>query len=220
MTPKQRLFYPYLCFSVLLLIYLPSCAHRPVSLKEKPSIPLHYKEEGIASWYGHEFHGRKTANGELFDMYGHTAAHRYLPLGCSLRVENLKNHKTLLVRVNDRGPFIQDRVLDLSYGAAQALSMVQDGIAPILLEVVELPIKLKPENLFIQVGAFTIYENAQRMYQDLSSRYPVQIHQQPERDLPPLYRVHLGPYPFLDFAQKKIYELRKSGFQDAFIIAR
>jgi rare lipoprotein A len=90
---------------------------------------------GSASWYGGQFHGRKTANGERFNMHDLTAAHRSLPFGTKVRVTNQKNGKSVVVRINDRGPFVGKRVIDLSRGAAQAVSMVSSGVAPVKLQV-------------------------------------------------------------------------------------
>ncbi len=90
-----------------------------------------YVERGIASWYGPKFHGKRTSSGEPYDMYKMTAAHRTLPIPSYIRVTNLKNHRSVVVRVNDRGPFKDDRIVDLSYAAAWKLGMVQDGTAPV-----------------------------------------------------------------------------------------
>lgn len=90
---------------------------------------------GNASWYGPYFHGRKTANGEIYNMYAMTAAHKDLPLGSLIRVTNLKNQKQLFLRVNDRGPYIHGRVLDLSYAAAKELDIVQHGVSTVKIEV-------------------------------------------------------------------------------------
>ena len=94
------------------------------------------KERGIASWYGEQFHGKQAANGELFDMSALTAAHRTLPLGSIVRVVNMQNGKHVRVRINDRGPYVNGRILDLSYGAASRLGMVMGGISAIQLEVI------------------------------------------------------------------------------------
>jgi rare lipoprotein A len=88
-----------------------------------------YRERGLASWYGKKFHGRKTANGETYNMYGISAAHKTLPLGTYVTVKNLDNGKTLVVRINDRGPFVKGRIIDLSYGAAKKLGVVGPGTA-------------------------------------------------------------------------------------------
>jgi rare lipoprotein A len=92
---------------------------------------------GTASYYGRRFHGRRTANGERFDMYGFTAAHRVLPLGSVIRVTNVSNGRSVRVRVNDRGPYIRGRVIDLSYAAAYRLGMVRSGLARVQIELVE-----------------------------------------------------------------------------------
>lgn len=91
--------------------------------------------EGSASWYGAKFHGRRTANGERFDMYKHTAAHKSLPFGTKVRVTNRRNGKSVIVRINDRGPFVGSRIIDLSRGAAGAVDMIGTGIAPVIIEI-------------------------------------------------------------------------------------
>jgi rare lipoprotein A len=96
-------------------------------------------EERMASWYGKDFHGRKTSNGETYDMYGLSAAHRTLPFGTVLRVTECKRGRTVQVRVNDRGPFIDDRELDLSYGAARELGIIADGVASVHIQKVQAP---------------------------------------------------------------------------------
>lgn len=91
---------------------------------------------GVAAWYGKEFHGRETASGEIFDMYAYTAAHRELPFGTRVRVTNLRNGRHVVVRINDRGPFVRGRVIDVSYIAARDLGMLQTGLEDVRLEIV------------------------------------------------------------------------------------
>jgi len=98
-----------------------------------------YVEDGIASWYGMKFHGRQTANGDIYDVFAATAAHRSLPIPSYVRVTNLRNQRTVLLRVNDRGPFHDSRLIDLSYGAALALGFVESGTAPVRVEAVTPP---------------------------------------------------------------------------------
>lgn len=98
-----------------------------------------FQQTGIASWYGHQFNGRKTANGERFDMNALTAAHRSLPLSCFIRVTNKDNGKSVVVRVNDRGPYSGNRILDLSYGAAKQLGIVNQGMGNVTIERVSAP---------------------------------------------------------------------------------
>ena len=93
-----------------------------------------FTEEGLASWYGSDFHGKRTSNGELYDMYAQTAAHKTLPLGVSVRVTNTANGRSTVVRVNDRGPFVRGRIIDLSYTAAKELGVVGPGTAPVRVE--------------------------------------------------------------------------------------
>jgi len=99
-------------------------------------VAVGHSQDGIASWYGPGFHGRKTASGEVYDMYALTAAHSTLPLNTIVRVTNLKNKKDVVVRINDRGPFVGDRVLDLSLAAARTLGVVGPGTAPVRVAVV------------------------------------------------------------------------------------
>lgn len=98
-----------------------------------------YVQVGIASWYGPNFHGRRTASGEVFDMHALTAAHRTLPFGTLVRVTYLKTGKSVVVRINDRGPWKRGRILDLSYGAAKAIGLVRDGTGKVKLEVIQWP---------------------------------------------------------------------------------
>jgi len=95
--------------------------------------------EGVASWYGPNFHGHRTASGEIYNMYDYTAAHKTLPLGTYVRVINLENGKSVIVRINDRGPFKKGRIIDLSYAAAKKIDMIEKGIAKVRLEVISKP---------------------------------------------------------------------------------
>ena len=138
-------------FVVILILTLTSCASSPRFTKERYAEPkinsskprpdntngkaTMYK--GIASYYGRDFHGKKTANGELFDMHGLSAAHRSFPFGTKVRVTNIDNGKSCVVRVNDRGPFKLERIMDLSLGAAELLDMMNSGTANVTLEVLE-----------------------------------------------------------------------------------
>jgi rare lipoprotein A len=108
---------------------------KPYTVRGKTYYPLQsargFVEEGTASWYGPGFHGKRTANGETFDMRAMTAAHKILPLGTMVRVTNKNNGRSLVLRINDRGPFVHDRVIDLSRGAAEKLDVVAKGTAPV-----------------------------------------------------------------------------------------
>jgi rare lipoprotein A len=137
-----------------------------------------FRQQGTASWYGSQFHGRRTSNGEVYDMYGISAAHKTLPFGTVVRVHNLRNNQALDVRINDRGPFVKNRIIDLSYGAARKLGVVGPGTAPV--EIVALaapvrtvqqpggqerlvPVDLTSGNFTFQVGAFQDRNNAERL---------------------------------------------------------
>ncbi|NCG07245.1 MAG: septal ring lytic transglycosylase RlpA family protein [Gammaproteobacteria bacterium] len=128
-----------------------------------------YNEEGIASWYGMKFQGRRTSNGEVFDVYKATAAHKSLPLPSYLRVTNLENNASMIVRVNDRGPFVDDRLIDVSYGVAVKLGFAEQGTARVRLEHIAVDGKddwrgtQESEYLQLQVGAFQLRSSAERI---------------------------------------------------------
>jgi len=138
-------------------------------------VPGEYVEEGMASWYGDPFDGQRTSSGEIYNMNEFTAAHRTLPFGAVVRVTNLANGRETEVRINDRGPFVANRVIDLSHAAAQALEMIGTGTARVRLTVIAGP---NPRIGFfcVQVGAFVNHENAERLQTLLGPRYaPINI---------------------------------------------
>ncbi|MCC7175602.1 MAG: septal ring lytic transglycosylase RlpA family protein [Bryobacterales bacterium] len=127
----------------------------------------------MASWYGYPYHGRHAANGEIYDMERFTAAHRTLPFGTWVEVLNLSNHKRVLVRINDRGPFVEGRIIDLSRAAARQIDMIGPGVVRVRLEVTGPPPGDSARELFaVQVGAFAGRSNAERLAQSLRKRYP------------------------------------------------
>lgn len=128
-------------------------ARTPASVKsDAPFVPQARFELGIASWYGEQFHGNTTANGEVFDMNGLTSAHRELPLGTRIRVTNLRNNRSLILRVNDRGPFITGRTLDVSMEAAKRLGFLGSGLALVQVEVVSYPKRYAAEQAWLLEG--------------------------------------------------------------------
>lgn len=143
----------------------------PPATERQPPVPGEYVEEGVASWYGFPFQGRRTSNGEIYEMHEFTAAHRTLPFNAVVRVTNLRNGKQTEVRINDRGPFVANRVIDLSLSAAQAIDIVGTGTAPVRLEIISGP---NPHVGFfaVQVGAFLVQENAERLKAQLAAQYP------------------------------------------------
>ncbi len=137
-----------------------------------------YLERGVASWYGPDFHGHNTSSGERYDMYGMSAAHPTLPIPCYARITNLSNGRSVVVRINDRGPFVANRIVDLSYSAAARLDIVRTGTAFVELRTIgpgETPLEARPAvaaapvALYIQVGAFAELGNAQRVIDRLQS---------------------------------------------------
>ncbi len=159
-----------------------------------------YSERGIASWYGTKFDGQKTSNGEIFDLYAASAAHKTLPIPCYARVTNLANGRSMIVRVNDRGPFHSDRLIDLSYGAAVKLGFMEVGTAPVEVEVINLAgIDDRRSNpaghyRFVQLGAFGSESAAQRLRIELAALVTSPIAVSPvESGAGRLYRVRIGP---------------------------
>mgnify|MGYP003623253551 FL=1 len=144
---------------------------KPYTIKGKTYYPLlsahGFREEGVASWYGKDFHGKQTANGERYNMHGMTAAHKLLPFGTKVKVTNKRNNKSIIVRINDRGPFASNRVIDLTRTGAQKLDMIKHGTAPVLLETVGTVPGLKDGVLkghfYVQVGAFGNEANARNL---------------------------------------------------------
>jgi len=120
-----------LILALFMLETASGCANRKASAGGKQV------EEGMASWYGKKFHGKKTASGERFNMHALTAAHRTLPFGTQVKVTNLENKKSVVVRINDRGPFVKGRIIDLSYAAARKIDMIEKGVVKVRIEVVK-----------------------------------------------------------------------------------
>jgi rare lipoprotein A len=130
-------------------------------------------QTGVASWYGEDFHGRPTSSGEIYNMNELTAAHPTLPFGTMIEITNLLNGRTVTVRINDRGPFVGGRVIDLSYAAARLLDMVGPGTIPVRLEIVkEASPAVAGRNLFVQVGAFILQANAETLAANLRPNFP------------------------------------------------
>jgi rare lipoprotein A len=194
-----------------------------------------FRERGVASWYGKEFHGRKTANGEAYNMYALTAAHKTLPLGTYVRVYNLNNGKTVDVRINDRGPYVHGRIIDLSYEAAERIGLVGPGTAPAeivaLGSLEETVVGGKVQytlvhrdyyvgDFTIQVGAFKYKENAVRLRNKLSETYKnahIVVYESPKGTF---YRVQVARCKELDQARKYEKMLEAAGYTDALVVAR
>ncbi len=181
-----------------------------------------YLERGVASWYGPGFHKASTANGERYDMYAMTAAHKTLPLPAYVRVTNLRNGRSVTVRVNDRGPFKDTRIIDLSYTAAVKLDMIRDGTAFVEVRALtpgQAPTIAAPPaapQLFVQAGAFSTEANARRLVGQLQvqgiSRAFVR---QDQVNGTPLFRVRVGPIPNVEQFDKALARLKSLGLADA-----
>jgi len=200
---------------------------RPYSIKGKTYHPIPsadgYAEEGVASWYGKDFHGKSTSCGEIYDMYKLTAAHKILPMHTTLKVTNLENGRSVTVRVNDRGPFVSGRIIDMSYAGAKALDMHVKGTTKVRLESVggipgATSVRDLPGPFYVQIGAFVNESNAQRLLTVIrrAGYQQSRIHSKDvggER----FFRVHAGTFPSLDEAERA--RVRLSGeYRDAFVI--
>lgn len=198
---------------------------KPYTIRGKTYYPLlsshGFSEDGIASWYGPDFHGKKTANGERYDMYGMTAAHKLLPFGTKVKVTNKDNGKSIVVRINDRGPFVADRVIDLTRTGAESIGMLARGTARVRLETQGAVAGLKDGdlsgNFYVQVGAFGNRSNADRLALGLKGGgrgarvyYAEQVG---------FWRVQAGPYPSLNHAERAAESMRRE-FPGNFVVAQ
>ena len=161
----------------LAAVLLAGCGHKkharktpPPPAARVPAVPGSV-EAGIASWYGHPYHGRRAADGEIYDMETLTAAHRTLPFNTWVRVVNLSNEKSVEVRIIDRGPFIDGRIIDLSHAAARAIDMIGPGTARVRVEVLRSPAPPTSGIFAVQVGAFRDRANAERVRATMAARY-------------------------------------------------
>lgn len=253
MTPLFR----FVLFLAAVLLLLQGCAEkitppppeeypykpgtqRPYTIYGKTYYPIDsadgYREQGMASWYGNPFHGRKTANGETYNMHAMTAAHKILPMNTMLLVHNLENGRETVVRVNDRGPFVKERVIDLSHAAAQELDLVGTGLARI--EIIAMgeavtpakkgegqPAKLvhqdfRTGNYFVQVGSFLNRANAERLARSFLDRdFRVVIEPYITSGYT-YYRVQIFAGTELKPARRFEKQMLNSGFWDAFLISR
>jgi len=187
-----------------------------------------YIETGTASWYGPDFHGKKTSNGERYDMYKPTAAHKILPMNTMLHVKNLENGKDAVVRVNDRGPFVRGRIIDLSFATAKRLEVVRKGTAKVRITALapsyngqlEQPFDFNKGEFYVQIGSFKIKENAIRLRNRFTqSGHPCVIRQFQKSSVT-FYRVQVYAGEYLKHAKRAEAALLERGYRGAFIIAR
>ncbi len=174
-----------------------------------------YKARGLASWYGTKFHGERTSSGEKYDMYTMSAAHKTLPLPTYVKVTNLRNGKQVIVKVNDRGPFKEGRIIDLSYAAAVKLGFHNDGTTEVEVEAIvpegthriTAPVAIPEgkQRMFVQIGAFSDVEKATRLVQAIQSKVPWPVSATPIKvRSKTLHRVRVGPISTLDEANQLI----------------
>ena len=193
-----------------------------------------FLQTGLASWYGRKFHGRKTANGETYNMYAMTAAHKTLPMNTRVSVHNLKNNRKIVVRINDRGPFVSGRIIDLSYTGAKRLGIVKTGTAQVRIntrgKVVSSSKKAKKpvsfqsanywkNNFTVQVGAFKNKSNAVKYKYQLAKSYHNAhiIKDKNYKDL--VYRVRVGRFANIKDAERFTEKIINQGFHNAFAVA-
>ncbi len=238
-----------MCLAVIVLLLstsLPACStaapkkhyshptQKPYVINNRVYYPIPssygFSQKGIASWYGKDFHGRKTSNAETYDMYEMTAAHKTLPMHTVLLVKNLENNREIVVRVNDRGPFVRGRIIDLSYTAAKKIGIVDRGTARVYItalgdaqqgseELRRLAKTFYEGEFYIQIGSFANQNNAlrlQRRFTQAGHTTLIQKYYGPDKIY---YRVHVYVGKTLQRAEQERIILEKRGYKDAFVIA-
>lgn len=200
---------------------------KPYTVRGKTYYPTgnaqNFSEEGRASWYGGKFHGRKTANGEVYNMYKMTGAHKILPMNTMVRVTNLDNGKSTKVRINDRGPFVRGRVIDVSKAAAQELDMIRSGTARVRVETLDVVPGYTPDGdmpgvFFVQVGSFTVKGNAENMLSTMRRRYEKSRLKAALIGGKRFWRVQAGAFATLHAAEKAQKKLERT-YPSCFVIA-
>ncbi len=213
---------------------------RPYKIKGKTYYPLPsaegFRQTGTASWYGKPFHGRKTSNGETYNMYSRTAAHKTLPMNTHLLVENLDNGKELVVRVNDRGPFIRGRIIDLSYTGAKELGVIKKGTARVRISALGEAIRVEEKGeqverflphkdfnkgkFYVQIGSFTQRNNAERLQKTIRKTGRSVTISIFNRTGTVFHRVQVKAGNDLHKAQKVVQTMRNLGYEGAFLAAQ
>ena len=203
-------------------------SNRPYKVFGKTYYPMTslkpYTATGYATWYGKKYHGNKTSIGEVYDMYKMTAAHKTLPLPCYVKVTNLKNDKTVIVRVNDRGPFVKDRIIDLSYAAANRLEIIEKGSELVKVELIDLDEKVKVskinKQIYIQAGLFSDEKNANNLINKIKKLGTVTNENIKKIKNEDQFQVLIGPFKNLPYAKIKKDELSDNFFINGFIVKR
>ncbi|MBN3494538.1 septal ring lytic transglycosylase RlpA family protein [Vibrio neptunius] len=182
--------------------------------------PQGFTQEGVASWYGKKFHGHQTSNGEVYDMYSMSAAHKTLPIPSYVKVTNKDNGRSAVVRVNDRGPFHQGRIIDLSFAAATKLDVIRTGTANVTIEVISVdkPTEAHKQKALpkfvVQVASSQHEDKIRTLAQDLSQTLSVKSYISSDKNL---HRVFLGPFDDYMLTQKALEQVKLMGYPSAFI---
>jgi len=212
---------------------------RPYTIMGVTYYPLEdaygYNRAGVASWYGKKFHGRKTSSGEVYDMHQMTAAHKTLPLQTMVEVTRLDTGGKIVLRVNDRGPFVANRIIDLSYAAARKLDMVNEGTARVRVVALakgkpgagggppvaaEPPPDFRTGRFWVQVGAFGVRANAERLRERLGFPHErIRLSPFVSHEGPTLTRVRVGPFEDIAQADQALAAAARQGFAAAFVVA-
>jgi rare lipoprotein A len=247
---RQKITNRFACLGCLAVFIVTGCTTIPPAPTQSPGKPKPYRvgntwyqpvshakgfqQRGIASWYGKEFHGKKTSNGETYDMYAMTAAHKTLPLGTHVNVRNLDTDAEVTVRINDRGPFVQGRIIDLSYSAAKKIGITTSGTAPVVIVALEPDNRETPKNkkksddkavdyyqgnFTFQIGAFSNKQNALRLKEKLDQTYKNAHLSEYDNGVEILFRVRVGRASSLEQAVEYEKTLIQHGFKDVFIVA-
>ncbi len=190
-----------------------------------------FTQRGVASWYGRKFHGRKTSNGETYDMYGLSAAHKTLPMGIYVKVTHLGNGQHIIVRINDRGPFVAGRIIDLSYGAAKQLGIVQSGTAKVQIEALgfrktdhgqveyQPPVDYDSGSFAVQIGAFAASANAYRLASKMRRDFSKAVVAKGVVNGQTIYRVWVGQFDSLAKAEVAAGNLSAADFPGSYVVA-
>lgn len=249
-NPEKNFYMTYQFFLCgFFIIYISGCSTKtpppepvggltPYKAGKKWYKPLSHSKEfiqrGKASWYGKKFHGRKTSNGEIYNMYAMTAAHKTLPFGTYVRVKNLNNKKKITVRINDRGPFVAERIIDLSFAAAKKIGIIGTGTAPVKIVALGtavqsaekeskrrsyIPADYHNGNFTFQVAAFKNRENAKRLKQKLDRSFENAHLVTYDNGEEIFYRVRVGRCSTLTQVIEFEKLLNQKGFTDPFVVA-
>jgi rare lipoprotein A len=206
MTMKYRI------ATIIVLAALALAGCRPSETAARDQVT----ETGKASWYGHPFHGRKTASGEIYDMEQLTAAHRVLPFGSVVRITNISNGKTVDVRINDRGPFVEDRIIDLSHASAVRLKI--SGVGEVSLQPLTIPRTRGDNNFAVQVGIFDSEQKADSIKEKMAGKYGIAKIVLRDGD-PQTWRVIVGSEPTVELANSLGEKIRAETNTGYFVVA-